>query len=152
MSDTNLLASVIDLHIRFGDQTVVEGVSFDIAPGECLALVGESGSGKTITSRALLGLVPGGASVTAAQLDVAGSDVRVFDEREWQGFRGRQVGLVAQDALVSLDPLRTIGREVGEVLRVHSRREKAPLSRAALAEAVEAELAHVAIQIGRAHV
>ena len=145
MSDTNLLASVIDLHIRFGDQTVVEGVSFDIAPGECLALVGESGSGKTITSRALLGLVPGGASVTAAQLDVAGSDVRVFDEREWQGFRGRQVGLVAQDALVSLDPLRTIGREVGEVLRVHSRREKAPLSRAALAEAVEAELAHVAI-------
>lgn len=149
MSDAELLASVVDLHIRFGDRTVVDGVSFEIAPGECLALVGESGSGKTITSRALLGLVPGAASVSAKQLDVAGSDVRTFDERQWQGFRGRQVGLVAQDALVSLDPLRTIGREVGEVLRVHSSREKQPLTRAALADAVEAELAHVAIPEAR---
>lgn len=145
MSDTDLLASVTNLHISFGGRTVVAGVSFEIAPGECLALVGESGSGKTITSRALLGLVPGGAAVTAEQLDVAGTDVRSFDERQWQAFRGREVGLVAQDALVSLDPLRTIGREVGEVLRVHSRREKQPLSRAALADAVEAELTHVAI-------
>ncbi len=142
---TEQLARVRNLRISFGGTTVVDGVSFEVGAGECLALVGESGSGKTITSRALLGLVPRSATISADELSVAGEAATEFDESHWQGIRGRRVGLVAQDALVSLDPLRTIGQEVGEVLRVHSRREKKPLSRQELAAAVQAELAHVAI-------
>ncbi|MCR2811286.1 MULTISPECIES: ABC transporter ATP-binding protein [unclassified Microbacterium] len=143
MSD--LLVNVEGLRISFGGATVVDGVSFEVRAGECLALVGESGSGKTLTSRSLLGLVPSPGVVSADRLDVAGTDTRAFDESRWRDLRGRQVGLVAQDALVSLDPLRTIGREVGEVLRVHSRRERQQLSHDALASAVVEELARVAI-------
>jgi len=133
-----VLARVDGLRVSFGGPAVVDGVSFTLHAGECLALVGESGSGKTVTSRALLGLVPG--TVRADTLEVAGTDVRGYDERRWRRLRGRQVGLVSQDALVSLDPLRTVGREIGEVLRVHSR-----VSRRERAAAVRDELARVAV-------
>ncbi|MCY7325758.1 MAG: ATP-binding cassette domain-containing protein, partial [Microbacteriaceae bacterium] len=66
--------SVRNLRVRFGQRTVIDGVSFDIAPGECLAIVGESGSGKTITARSLLGLAPAGADISTDELIVAGVD------------------------------------------------------------------------------
>lgn len=66
----DLLARVRGLRIRFGDAVVVDGITFEVRAGECLALVGESGSGKTITSRALLGLVPPTGVVTADELTV----------------------------------------------------------------------------------
>ena len=133
--------SVVNLRVAFGTTAVVEGVTFTIAPGECLAIVGESGSGKTITARALLGLAPEDATVTADELVVAGVDATGFGETEWRGVRGRLVGLVSQDALVSLDPLRTIGREVAEPIEVHERRRRP----ADLAGRVHALLGDVAI-------
>ena len=101
---------------------VVDGVSFDVAAGECLAIVGESGAGKTLTARSLLGLTPDTARVSADELTVAGVDARGLSEAAWRRLRGAAVGLVSQDALVSLDPLRRIGSEVAEPLRVHERR------------------------------
>jgi peptide/nickel transport system ATP-binding protein len=100
---------------------VLNGVSFEVAPGECLALVGESGSGKSVTARSLLGLAGDGAWVRADELSLAGSDVRGLSEQDWRRRRGRDVGLVLQDALVSLDPLRPVGREIADSLRLHTR-------------------------------
>src|SRR6478609_6542294 len=120
------LLEVEDLEVSFGShqKRVVDGISFTVRRGECLALVGESGCGKSVTARTLVGLAGYGARVEARRLRLTGEDVLKFDERVWQRVRGRRVGFVMQDALGSLDPLRTVGREVGEPLELHT-----PLSR-----------------------
>lgn len=114
---------VDDLRVSFGGVPVVRGVSLRIAPGECLALVGTSGSGKSVTARSLLGLAGPGADVRAGALEIAGRDLRDAGPREWRRVRGTGVGLVLQDALSSLDPLRPIGREIGDALRIHGMRD-----------------------------
>ncbi|MEW2618902.1 ABC transporter ATP-binding protein [Streptomyces sp. NPDC048106] len=120
--------SVRELSVRFGRTAAVRGVSFDLAPGECLALVGESGSGKSVTARSLLGLAGGRAEVAADRLALGSEDLRRADERRWRRIRGRRIGLVLQDALVSLDPLRTVGAEIAEVLRTHRLATRAELT------------------------
>jgi peptide/nickel transport system ATP-binding protein len=142
---TSQLLRARDLRISFDGVEVVSGIDLDLAAGECLALVGESGSGKTVTSRSLLGQVPRPGFVSASELVVDDVDARSLSEPEWQRLRGSRIGLVSQDALVSLDPLRTVGREISEVLEVHGRRDGRRLSRAQLDEAVRDELAHVAV-------
>lgn len=123
--------SVRDLHVGFGNGDVVSGVSFDIEPGQCLAIVGESGSGKSVTARSLIGLAGRNSVVTAATLELEGRDIRSLSPRGLRGIRGAKIGFVLQDALVSLDPLRPVGKEIADALRVHSslsaraRREKA---------------------------
>lgn len=104
---------------------ILHGVDLDVAAGECVAVVGASGAGKSVLARSLLGLAGEGgarAHVTAQRLEIAGRDVARASERTWRQMRGSAVGLVLQDALGSLDPLRTVGAEVGEALRVHRRR------------------------------
>ncbi|WP_234313880.1 ABC transporter ATP-binding protein [Streptomyces sp. NBRC 109706] len=103
---------------------VVRGVSFDIRPGRCLAIVGESGSGKSVTARTLVGLTGPGAVVEADLLEWRGRDLRGLSERRWRAIRGREIGFVLQDALVSLDQLRTVGAEVAEPLRTHRRGDR----------------------------
>ncbi|MEN0083445.1 MAG: ABC transporter ATP-binding protein [Leifsonia sp.] len=98
---------------------VVHGVSFDLRPGECVAVVGESGSGKSVTARSLVGLAGRSATVQADELSIHHEDVRGFTARQWKRIRGRDLGFVLQDALVSLDPLRPVGREIEEALRLH---------------------------------
>jgi peptide/nickel transport system ATP-binding protein len=112
-----------NLTVRFGaadTSPVVRGVSLEVAAGECLAIVGESGSGKSVTARSLLGLAGAGADVTADELALAGASVLGLSESAWRRRRGRDVGLVLQDALASLDPLRPVEREIGDSLRLHS--------------------------------
>jgi peptide/nickel transport system ATP-binding protein len=107
---------------------VVSGLSFDLFPGQCVAIVGESGSGKSVTARTLVGLTGAGSTVTAERVEFEGRDVRDFGAREWRGIRGARIGFVLQDALVSLDPLRPVGAEIDEALRLHgwgSRRTRA---------------------------
>jgi len=113
------LLEVEGLRVAFSGRRVVDDVSFTVAAGECVAVVGESGSGKSVTARALLGL--SGGQVDARRLRLGGTDLAALDERGWRGVRGPQVGLVLQDALVSLDPLRPIGREIDDALRLHTR-------------------------------
>ncbi|MFF5209155.1 dipeptide ABC transporter ATP-binding protein [Streptosporangium sp. NPDC000396] len=113
------LVAVEDLRVSFGGTEVVRGVSLSVAPGECVAIVGESGSGKSVTARALLGLAGPGSAVRASAFHVAGRDALAFGAADWRRLRGGFAGLVLQDALVSLDPLRTVGAEIAEVLAVH---------------------------------
>ncbi|MPV49685.1 nickel ABC transporter ATP-binding protein NikE [Pseudactinotalea sp. HY160] len=104
-----------------GVGTVLDGVDLRLAPGRCLAVVGESGAGKSVLARSLVGLAGEGGSPARTSSDrflVAGRDVRRATAAQWRSLRGRQVGFVLQDALGSLDPLRTVGAEVGETLRL----------------------------------
>ncbi|BFM23342.1 ABC transporter ATP-binding protein [Microbacterium sp. che218] len=98
---------------------IVRGLDLDVAPGECVAMVGESGTGKSVSARALLGLLPAGLTARTDELEIDGVDARSFGERQWRGLRGDRIALVSQDALVSLDPLRRIGAEVAEPVRIH---------------------------------
>ena len=121
MSDPIL--SVRDLNVRFVGRYrkvhAVRGIDLDVHPGEAVAIVGESGSGKSVTARTLVGLTGRNGQVEASSLTIAGQDVTRLSEAGWRRIRGRRIGLVLQDALSSLDPLRTIRREVGEVLHAH---------------------------------
>ncbi|MFD8819757.1 dipeptide ABC transporter ATP-binding protein [Streptomyces sp. NPDC059627] len=119
------LLSVQSLDVTFGTLRrggpvrAVRDVSFTLDRGECLAVVGESGSGKSVTARTLLGLAGARATVSARRLAFDGVDLTALSERGWRALRGRRIGLVLQDALVSLDPLRTVGAEVRETLGAH---------------------------------
>ncbi|WP_311922886.1 ABC transporter ATP-binding protein [Microbispora sp. H10836] len=113
------VVEVSDLRVSFGPVQAVRSISFTVSPGECVAIVGESGSGKSVTARTLIGLTGAGAEITARSLVVGGRDVSSYGERQWRTLRGGQVGYVLQDALVSLDPLRPVGKEIAETLRLH---------------------------------
>ncbi|MBD8726354.1 dipeptide ABC transporter ATP-binding protein [Frigoribacterium sp. CFBP 13707] len=123
------LLEVDGLSVAFGGPPVVDDVSFSVSAGECVAIVGESGSGKSVTARSLLGL--SGGRATARGLRLGDTDLTALGERGWRAVRGPRIGLVLQDALVSLDPLRPIGREIDDALRLHTslgprgRRERA---------------------------
>jgi len=126
------LLSVRDLHIDFGGKSVVCGVNFDLAAGEKLALVGESGSGKTVTALALLRLA-GEAARIRGQALLNGCDLLQLRERQMRAVRGGDVAMIFQEPMTALNPLMTIGAQVGEVLRL-----KQALTRAqAQAQAVE---------------
>lgn len=111
---------VAGLRVSFaGVGEVLRGVDLTVARGECVAVVGESGSGKSVLVRSVLGLASEGgttAQVSADRFTVGGTDVRRLSARRWRALRGSRVGLVLQDALASLDPLRTVGAEVAETL------------------------------------
>jgi peptide/nickel transport system ATP-binding protein len=116
------LVEVEDLRVRFGSRTsapVVDGISFTLHRGECLALVGESGSGKSVTSRTLVGLTGSRAQVDFTALRFDGADLSRFSPRTWRRIRGGRIGFVMQDALSSLDSLRPVGREIAEPLKLH---------------------------------
>ncbi|EPD37426.1 microcin C transport system ATP-binding protein [Delftia acidovorans CCUG 274B] len=125
------LLSVRNLRVRFGSKDVVHGVSFDLAAGEKLALVGESGSGKTITALSLLRLA--GDAQLGGQALFDGRDLLRLPEREMRAVRGGDVAMIFQEPMTALNPLMTVGEQVGEVLRL-----KQGLTRAqSLAQAAE---------------
>ncbi|HAY42546.1 MAG TPA: ABC transporter ATP-binding protein, partial [Micrococcaceae bacterium] len=113
----NPLLAVENLCISFAGQQAVDAVSFELNAGECLALVGESGSGKSVTARSLLGL--SGGTVSAEKLMVCHENALALSEPAWQKIRGNSVVMILQDALMALDPLRPVGREIEDVLKEH---------------------------------
>ena len=110
------LLQVHDLCVRFGAKEVVRDVSFEIAPGEKLALVGESGSGKTITALSLLRLA--GDALVQGQALFEGRDLLALTERELRGVRGGDIAMVFQEPMTALNPLMTVGRQISEVLEL----------------------------------
>lgn len=122
-----------DLQIAYREdgrlRRVVHGVSLAVHPGEVVALVGESGSGKSTTSQAAIGLLPANGQVVGGRIRLLGEDVTHAGESQWRGLRGRVVSLVPQDPTASLNPVRTIGAQVAEVLQLHGCRDRAAIER-----------------------
>ena len=113
---TNLL-EVEHLTVRFGASTVVDNVSFTVAPGEKFALVGESGSGKSITALSVLRLVD--SAQTTGTIRFAGTDLMQKTERQMRGIRGADIAMIFQEPMTALNPLYTVGNQIGEVLELH---------------------------------
>ena len=116
-SSATTLLEVAHLSVRFGPSAVVDDVSFTIAPGEKFALVGESGSGKSITALSVLRLVDAATTTGAIRFD--GADLMTKSEREMRGIRGADIAMIFQEPMTALNPLYTVGNQIGEVLELH---------------------------------
>ncbi|WFE53662.1 ABC transporter ATP-binding protein [Micromonospora sp. WMMD1155] len=125
-----------DLSVSFPTETgtvsAVDGVSLDLAPGEIVGMVGESGCGKSVTAMSIAGLLPGSARITGSvRLD--GTELVGARESALRRVRGQEIAYIFQEPMTSLNPVLTVGRQIGEVLQVHERMSR----RAARARAVE---------------
>ena len=112
-----MLLEIDHLCVRFGTTTVVHDLSFTIQAGEKFALVGESGSGKSITALSVLRLVD--AASTSGAIRFNGADLLGKSEREMRGIRGADIGMIFQEPMTALNPLYTVGNQIGEVLELH---------------------------------
>jgi peptide/nickel transport system permease protein len=135
------LLSVRGLRIGYGDRgretVVVDGVDFDVAPGEVVGLVGESGSGKTVTALALLGLLGATGRVVGGSIRFAGRELVGMPSARLREVRGAGIAMISQEPMVSLDPSFRVGDQIAEAARAHggvSRRE----ARARAAELLQA--------------
>jgi oligopeptide transport system ATP-binding protein len=117
------LLDVADLDVRFwtrrGTVHAVNGISFAISPGETLGIVGESGCGKSVTALALMGILPRAGRVTAGGASYEGRDLYSQSESEWQRFRGKEIAMIFQDPMTSLNPVLTIGSQLREAIDAH---------------------------------
>jgi oligopeptide/dipeptide ABC transporter ATP-binding protein len=122
--DTSAVLSVRDLHVSFptddGMVKAVDGVSYDVFENEVLGIVGESGSGKSVSSLAVLGLLPKSAQITGEIL-YRGRDLLAMREKEKQHLRGAKLAMVFQDALAALNPVFTVGNQIAEAIKIHHR-------------------------------
>lgn len=117
------LLSVRNLKVEFptrrGTLTALDGVSFDIAPGEVLGMVGESGAGKSLTGAAIIGLLEPPGRIAGGEIRLKGERIDSLPPEAMRRIRGKRIGMVFQDPLTSLNPLYTIARQLTETIRTH---------------------------------
>ncbi|MGG0185685.1 peptide ABC transporter ATP-binding protein [Bacillus sp. AFS018417] len=131
------LLEVKDLHVSFdthaGEVQAVRGVTFDLKKGETLAIVGESGSGKSVTSKALMDLIPKPPGrIKNGEIIFDGRDLTKLTEKEMQQIRGKEIAMIFQDPMTSLNPTMTIGNQIMEGLVKHQGMSKADARKVAL--------------------
>src|SRR5215510_2023582 len=118
------LLIVEDLHTGFhtdgGYVQAVDGISYEIYPGETFAIVGESGSGKSVSALTIMGLinVPPG-EIKSGRVVWKGRDLLTLPEDERRAIRGKEIAMIFQDPMTSLNPVHTVGRQIGEMFRIH---------------------------------
>ncbi|TWH28353.1 MULTISPECIES: ABC transporter ATP-binding protein [unclassified Aminobacter] len=110
---------VVEFPLRRGLFTAVDGVSFDIMPGEILGVVGESGAGKSMTGAAIIGLIEPPGRIARGEIYLKGCRIDNLPPEEMSSLRGKRIGMVFQDPLTSLNPLYTIGQQLIETIRRH---------------------------------
>ncbi|MHA1564250.1 MAG: ABC transporter ATP-binding protein [Alphaproteobacteria bacterium] len=125
-TDPAPLLEVENLRVSFGNLTVVDGISFTLAPGEILGIVGESGSGKSMTALAMMRLMPPNGRVEADRLTFMGEDILTMGNRRLEKIRGGSMGMIFQEPMTALNPVLSVGHQIIETVRRHlglSRRE-----------------------------
>jgi peptide/nickel transport system ATP-binding protein len=110
---------VVEFPGRRGTLRALDGVSFDIAPGEILGVVGESGAGKSLTGAAIIGLLEPPGRIAAGEVRLTGERIDTLPPAAMRRIRGRRIGAIFQDPLTSLNPLYTVGRQLVETIRAH---------------------------------
>jgi oligopeptide transport system ATP-binding protein len=137
------LLSVENLRVRFWTQRgtvhAVNGISFEIAAGETLGLVGESGCGKSVTSLALLGILPRAGRIASGTARFGDRDLLKLTDGELRRIRGREIAIIFQDPMTSLNPVLTVGRQIREPLETHFGMDR---------KAAEARAAELLDQVG----
>ncbi|MER9046192.1 ABC transporter ATP-binding protein [Mesorhizobium sp. M0923] len=113
------LLRVDNLTVRFPTTEPVSRLSFEVGEGETLAIVGESGSGKSLTALALMQLLPRSAKIPNGRIEFAGRDLLGLDQKAMRNLRGREIAMIFQEPMTSLNPVLTIGRQITEVLTLH---------------------------------
>ncbi|NPU10212.1 ABC transporter ATP-binding protein [Bradyrhizobium sp. 83012] len=117
------LLEVENLQVHFrtptGINRAVDGVSFHVNPGETLAIVGESGCGKSVTSMSMMRLIPEPPGKIAGSIRLEGRDILSLSDREMRALRGNDISMIFQEPMTSLNPVLTVGRQIGETLRLH---------------------------------
>lgn len=109
----------VDFHLKRGVLKAVNGVSFDVGKGETFGLVGESGSGKSVTARAIMRLVPSPPGKVAGDVTFEGQDIYALDKEQIRDIRGSKIAMVFQEPMSALNPVYTVGDQIGDVLRTN---------------------------------
>jgi peptide/nickel transport system ATP-binding protein len=130
---------VQDLVVDIDGRRVIDGISFEVADGARLGLIGESGSGKSLTALAILGLLPDGATARGS-VRWNGTELIGMPDRELARLRGDDIGIVFQEPRTALNPIRTVGRQIAESVRIHTGLGKREARARALEEAARVRL------------
>lgn len=122
--DDTYLLEIKDLSVRFetGERSVwaVNGVDLAVKAGEAFAIVGESGSGKSVSMLSVMGLLPKPQAIVSGSIKFAGTELTSLSNRRLQAIRGREIGMVFQDPMSSLNPVHSVGRQIAEAIRLHN--------------------------------
>ncbi len=114
----------VSFRLKEGVAQAVRGVSFDLCKGETLAIVGESGSGKSVTSKAIMGILAGNASVDGGEILYDGKDLTKIDERQFQHLRGARLAMIFQDPFSALNPIMKVGKQITECMLLKDKAAK----------------------------
>ena len=124
MEKQEVVLSVKDLEVQFNLRgqvlTAIRGISLDVYKGESLAIVGESGSGKSVFTKSFMGMLDINGKITAGEIWYKGKDLARYNTtKEWRQIRGREIAMVFQDPMTSLNPLKTVGKQIQEAVELH---------------------------------
>ncbi|MBT4520629.1 MAG: ABC transporter ATP-binding protein [Halieaceae bacterium] len=120
MSKICMKVEDLEVSLAGSKDKIIKSVNFELQAGKIFALVGESGSGKSVTSMAVMRLLPGALEITSGSVEATGRDLFALAESRMQEVRGRKVAMIFQNAMTALNPVQTVGQQVQETLRLHT--------------------------------
>lgn len=137
MNERKVILSAKDVEVKFQVRsrilTAIRGISLDIYEGETIAIVGESGSGKSVFTKTFTGMLESNGSITNGSVMFDGKDLaKLKTEKDWEGIRGKRISTVFQDPMTSLNPVRTIGYQISEVIIKHQGKSKSEAKQMAI--------------------